>query len=281
MRIGRVLPRTPADTVLLVVKLMIGIVFLAPFYITFTYSFKTIQEITFTGLSFPQTFHFENYARGMEIADFWHSLTNSILTTVPTALILMVICSMAAYALSRNEDSRVFNTLYYVFLGAILIPFQAVMLPLYVNLRSLGLLNTIPGFIIAKVSFQIPFTLLVMTGFVKTVPRELEQAAYIDGAGLHATFWLIVFPLMKPIVVTALVLNSLYAWNDFHIALIVLQDQTLRTLPLTQFFFFGENFMSLNLAFAVFTLSMIPIIALYLVLQRYIVSGITVGALKG
>jgi raffinose/stachyose/melibiose transport system permease protein len=193
----------------------------------------------------------------------------------------MVVCSMAAYALSRNEDSRLFNVLYYVFLGAILIPFQAVMLPLYVNLRSLGLLNTIPGFIIAKVSFQIPFTLLIMTGFVKTVPRELEQAAYIDGAGMHTTFWLVVFPLMKPIVLTALVLNSLYAWNDFHIALIVLQDQDLRTLPLTQFFFFGENFMALNLAFAVFTLSMIPIIALYLILQRYIVSGITVGALKG
>lgn len=261
-------------------KYILALIFLSPFYIAFTYASKTKQEIAFTGLSFPKTIHFENFTRAIEMSGFYKALYNSVVTTIPTVIILTVICSMAAYIIAR-KNSRIYNIFYYLFLAALLIPFQSIMLPLYINLKDWGMLNSLTGFVLTRVGFQIAFTILVITGFVKSVPKEIEEAASIDGAGRFKTFWLVVFPLMKPIVFTSIVLNSLYTWNDFMISVVVLQKNDVRTLPLTQFFFFGENSIELNLAFAAFALSMIPILILYLVLQRYIISGITVGAVKG
>ena len=116
---------------------------------------------------------------------------------------------------------------------------------------------------------------------MKSIPRELEEAASIDGAGVYGIFWKIVFPLMKPIIFTSVVLNALNVWNDFQMSLTLLQKKEVRTIPLTQYFFFGENNIELGLAFALFLLSMIPILILYLCLQKYIISGITSGAVKG
>ena len=115
----------------------------------------------------------------------------------------------------------------------------------------------------------------------KSIPRELEEAAAIDGAGLYSVFFRIVFPLMKPIILTSVVLNTLNVWNDFQMSLTLLQKKAVRNVPLTQYFFFGENSIELGLAFALFILSMIPILILYLSLQKYIIGGITSGAVKG
>jgi raffinose/stachyose/melibiose transport system permease protein len=121
----------------------------------------------------------------------------------------------------------------------------------------------------------------LVSGFVKSIPKELEESANIDGAGLYSTFFRIVFPLMKPIVMTSIILNSLNIWNDFQMSLTLLQQKAVRNIPLTQYFFFGENSIELGLAFALFILSIIPILILYLMLQKYIIGGITSGAVKG
>jgi raffinose/stachyose/melibiose transport system permease protein len=261
-------------------KVLMVAPFMLPFYIAFTYAFKSKTEITFTGIAFPDPMRWENFPLAIEITNFWNALANSLITTIPVVIMLTIFCSMGAYIIARR-NTRFFNFVYYVMVGAMLIPFQVIMTPLYLDLKIFGLINTHLGFILTRTGFQIAFSLLLMTGFVKNVPLEIEESANIDGAGKYKTFWQITFPLMRPIIFTTVILNTLYTWNDFQVAVTILQTTEIRTLPLMQFYFFGENSANLNLAFAAFLLSMLPILVLYFTLQRYILSGITSGAIKG
>jgi raffinose/stachyose/melibiose transport system permease protein len=262
------------------IKLLFALLFLAPFYVTLCYSLKTKEEITETGLAFPTRFNLSNFTEAMRAADFFRSLINSLLTTVPGVLGLTIVCTMASYIIAR-KNTRFYNAWYYLFLGTILIPFQTLMLPLYVNLKRWALLNSLVGFTLTSMGFLVPFTILIVTGFVKAVPRDIEEAAGIDGASRYRTFVQIILPLLKPIVVSSVILNSLSLWNDFQIAILILQRIAVRTLPLTQFYFFGENSSQVNLAFALFLLSMLPILLLYFTLQKHVTSGLTAGAVKG
>lgn len=263
-----------------ILKLIMIVPFMIPFYIAFIYAFKTREEITFTKLAFPSVFHLSNFVDGIAKSNFWNALKNSVICTIPVVIMLTLFCALGAYIIARRK-SKFYNAVYYLMVGAMIIPYQVIMTPLYMNLKSMGLINTLGGFILTRTGFQIAFTLLVITGFVKNVPIELEEAAMIDGAGQYRTFWSICFPLMQPVIYTSVILNTLYTWNDFQVSLTILQRESIRTIPLMQFYFFGENTSALNLAFAVFLLSMIPILILYFALQRYIIAGITSGAVKG
>lgn len=261
--------------------MILAVIFcLAPFYISIVYSFKTKREIALTGVEFPRIFHLDNYAEAVRVSNFLNAFKNSLIVTVCMVIVVIVVCSMAAYVISR-VNSRFFKTIYYIFLAAIMMPFQVIMLPLYINLYDLGLMNTLFGMILTMSGISIPYTVFIYTGFIKTVPRSMEEAAYVDGAGKFRAYWQIVFPLLKPINFTALIINALSSWNNFMLPLIIAQKEEVRTLPLSQFFFFGQHSSEINLAFAAFTLSMIPIIILYLIMQKYIVAGITSGAVKG
>ena len=254
-----------------VILLFAAAIMLSPFYISFVYSMKTREQITFTGLKFPSEFHLENFSQAVEASNFYVVLKNSVITTVPTVLLLIIICPMAAYVLARNTG-KAYNIIYSLFLTALLIPYQSVMLPQYMNLKQAGLLNTYMGAVMVRAAFNISFNILLFTSFVKTVPIELEEAAMIDGAGMIKTFFRIVFPLLK---------SALFSWNDFTITLNILMKEGMKTIPLMLYRFFGEYNVELNLAFAAFTLSMIPILILYFLLQRYIVEGVMSGAVKG
>jgi raffinose/stachyose/melibiose transport system permease protein len=260
---------------------LVALAFFAPFYISLLYSFKTPQEVAMGKLALPTRLYLNNFIKVVtENPAFATGLTNTVVSTIPVVIILTLFCSMASYVLARNTRGF-YGFLYYIFLGAMLIPFQSIMFPLYLNFKIAGLSNSLWGFILARIGFQVPLCILVITGFIKTVPRDLEEAAQIDGANVFITFWKVIFPLMLPVNVTMIVLNTLFTWNDFYVALVLLQTNSVRTLPLAQFYYFGENTVELNLAFAFFTLSMLPVIILYLFTQKYIVSGIMSGAVKG
>lgn len=257
------------------------VVTLVPFYISFIYSIKYKNETTINHLAWPKHPTIDNYIRVItENEQFLIGLKNSILTTIPTILILLVVCSMAAWILGRNR-SKFYQIMYTVFTMGTLIPFQCLMFPLYLNMYNANLVSTNTGFVIARSGLQISISILVLTSFVKTVPRELEEAAEIDGCGMWKTFWNIVFPLLRPINATQLVLNAVYVWNDYNTAVVLLRDKTSRTLPLAQIIYFNENTAELNLAFAFFVMAMLPILILYFCLQKYVVSGIMAGAVKG
>ncbi len=263
-----------------IVKLAMTLLVISPFYIALIYSVKSKQEMVTDRLAFPKTIHWDNFTRAIETSNFGMALKNSLVTTVLAVIFITLICTMASYIIAR-KNNRFYNLIYYLFVGAMIIPFQSIMTPLYIDMTRWKLLNTLHGFIFAKIGFQIAFTVLLVSGFVKSIPKELEEAASIDGAGMYSVFFQIVFPLMKPIVLTSIVLNALNVWNDFQMSLTLLQQKQVRNIPLTQYFFFGENSIELGLAFALFILSVIPILALYLALQKYIIGGITQGAVKG
>lgn len=262
------------------IKLAMTLLVISPFYIALIYSVKSKQEMVSDRLAFPKTIHWDNFTRAIETSNFGLALKNSLVTTVLAVLFITLTCTMASYIIAR-KNNRFYNLIYYLFVGAMIIPFQSIMTPLYIDMTRWKLLNTLHGFIFAKIGFQIAFTVLLVSGFVKSIPKELEEAAAIDGAGMYSVFFRIVFPLMKPIVLTSIVLNALNVWNDFQMSLTLLQQKQVRNIPLTQYFFFGENSIELGLAFALFILSVIPILALYLMLQKYIIGGITQGAVKG
>ena len=249
---------------------------IAPFYVSVIYALKDSSDISVNRLAWPQHPTINNFVKVItENEQFITGYKNSILTTIPAVLILMTATSMAAYVLARF-NGRFYRSVYMIFVSGILIPIQCIMLPLYLNFFRLGL-----GFVIARTGLQIPISILVVTGFVKTVPLDLEEAARIDGCNRFTMFWKIVFPLMKPVNATQLVLNTLFIWNDYTTAVILLRKVESRTLLLAQMAYFNEYTSELNLAFAFFILAMLPILILYFCMQKYVVSGIMMGAVKG
>ncbi|MFR5761638.1 MAG: transporter [Firmicutes bacterium CAG:110_56_8] len=261
--------------------LLIMIIVVLPFYVAVLYSFRAPDAITANRLAWPEHPTFQNYLRVIfENESFLTGYKNSIINTLPTVVLLMVITSMASWVLARHE-TRFYNFMYAILTLGLLIPFQCFELPLYINWYNAGLVSTNIGFIVARAGLQISISLTAVTGFIKTVPRDLEQAAMMDGCNRFQCFWKVVFPLMTPINVTQLVLNTLFIWNDYSTSIILLRKKYSFTLTLAQIIYFNENTTMLNEAFAFFIMAMIPILILYLCMQKYIVSGITAGAVKG
>jgi raffinose/stachyose/melibiose transport system permease protein len=261
--------------------LAVVLVVLTPFYISLLYSVKSHSDISLNRLAWPASPTLDNYLRVVRENKYVGiGFKNSLITTIPTVLILLFSTSMAAFVLARN-NGRFYKVMYALFISGILVPFQCIMLPLYMNIYNAGLSSSNLGFILARSGFQVSISVLTVTGFVKNVPRDMEEAAAIDGCGKFRTFWTIIFPLMTPVNMTQIVLNTLFVWNDYSVAVVLLRSDESRTLPLAQIMYFGENMTELNLAFAFFMLAMIPILILYLCTQKYIVSGIMSGAVKG
>ena len=265
----------------IILILLLICVVLVPFYVAVIYAFKAKGDVGVNRLAIPRHWTLENFRMVItQNSAFFIGYKNSLLNCVPTVVILMIITSMAAYVLARNKG-RFYDVMYTIFTIGILIPFQCIMLTVYMDFFRWHLTSSNIGYILVRVGMQVSISILVVTSFVKTIPYELEEAALIDGAGKFKTFWGIVFPLMRSVNITQLVLNSLFCWNDYNVSIVLLRTKESKTLPLAQIIYFNENTSELNYAFAFFLMSMIPILILYFCLQRYIVEGITSGAVKG
>lgn len=260
---------------------LIMVIVISPFYISVVYALKNKNDLSVNRLAWPSHPTLSNFQRVITENEYFLSgYKNSILTTVPVVLLLMVITSMAAYVLARYT-AKVYRYVYLIFISGMLIPIQCIMLPFYINFFTLNLTNSNIGFVIARTGLQIPIGILVVTGFVKSIPRDLEEAARIDGCSRFKMFWKVVFPLMKPVNATQLVLNTLFVWNDYTTAVILLRKSGARTLILAQMAYFNEYTSDLNLAFAFFILATMPVLIVYFCMQKYVVSGIMMGAVKG
>jgi raffinose/stachyose/melibiose transport system permease protein len=259
----------------------LALVVLAPFYVQLDYAFKTRADVAETGLGFPTSLYLGNFSEVFANAKLVAAFLRTILVTVVCVGVLQVVASMCAWALVRNERLRYYKALYYLFLGAIMLPFQVVMLPLYSLFRGIGLLNTIPGLILGICGFQLAYNVFIVCSFIKTVPVSMEEAAKIDGAGVLATFWKVVMPLLTPIMVTGLILNTLSAWNDFQMTVVLAFKESVRTLQYALFMFFGQYSAQIHQAFAAFLIAVLPIVILYLALQKFLISGLTSGSVKG
>lgn len=258
---------------------ILSIAFLFPIYVLAINSFKPLRDIYKNAINFPETWSVENYIKAFDRLNFFNSFTNSLKITGLTVVIIIFISSLAAWALVRYK-TRASNVIFMIFASAMLIPFQCVMLPLIRNMGQLHLLNT-PGLIFMYQGFGCSMAIILFDGFIKNIPLELEEAATIDGCGMFRRFFCIVLPLLKPIIVTVAILNVMSTWNDYLLPSLVINKEGIQTLPLKTFLFFGQFAKKWDLATAGLVLCMIPIIIFYLCCQKYIVKGVTEGAVKG
>ena len=257
------------------------IVFIFPIYLAVVTSFKTKPEIASSILALPHSLSFNNYIIGIEKSNFTRSLMNSCVVTFPSVALIVMCASMGGYSIARfGRKKRFIGSMDRVYLAAVMIPFQILMIPVYKLFKSIGLLNSLLGMIIMLTGISIAYSTFLYVGFVKGVPEELEQAALIDGCGPYRAFFYIIFPLLQPITATVVALHIMWLWNDFNIALILLQREEVRTLTVKQYYFFGEYTADYGIAFAAALLCMLPVLLFFALMQRYIISGISAGAVK-
>ena len=266
--------------ILSIAALAVGIVFVSPLYLVFVNSVKTVREIYLSPLGLPVEISWNNFGRVMEKIDFGQALKNSLFFVVFGVAGLLVICSMAAYRLARHR-TRVNKFVYLLLVSSILVPFQTVMIPLIKIIASIGLYNTRIGVLLAYYGYGIPFAVFLFYGFLSSIPREIEEAALIDGGSLFQVYRCIILPLLKPICVTVAVLDVLWIYNDFLLPFVLISVNELRTLPLVMYTFFTAYERPWDLAMASLTMVLTPAIIMFVILQKQITGGIVSGAVKG
>jgi raffinose/stachyose/melibiose transport system permease protein len=222
----------------------------------------------------------ENFTQILGMASFWTMLTNSLLVMVGATTGVVIICSLAAFVLARmNFGLRgvAFNLL----TVGLMFPINVAILPVYLMLRQMGLINNLWGIIVVQIAFNLSGNILILRGFFMAVPVELQDAAYIDGCNAFGFFWRILLPLTRPALSAVAALTMVVSWNDLLVPLVVIDKDVLWTLPLGTMQFQGQYGMDLNMVAAFVTLSAVPAILFYILAERQIVSGLTAGAIKG
>jgi raffinose/stachyose/melibiose transport system permease protein len=275
--------RKTLQKILVYILLFLGILtILMPLYITVVTAFKSASESTVNYFALPSSLYLRNFQYIISKPAYWEAFRNTTLVTIIVCLGDVLIMPMLGYSVSRRMyNSKGWNRLYCYLLLGIFIPFQVKMIPIVQMMSALKMLNPLGLAILCIGSTTCEATFLY-TGYLKGIPRELEEAAYIDGASTAKVFHSIVFPLMKPIIATAVIKDGLWAWNDFTLPLITLnRSPHYWTLVLYQYNFQTEAGVDYGLIFACLCLSIIPILIFYLFLQKQIVSGLTGGAVKG
>lgn len=268
-----------------VLLLLVALFFLSPIYIIIVNSFKNRQELYENALAFPEEFSFQYYIEAMEKMNFLKALGNSLYITILSVLIIVILSSMTAWMLART-DNKLSKIIFMTFIATMLIPFQTLMMPLMqlmstiTNSLHIPMINTREGLIFMHVGFSSSISVFLYHGFVKSIPITLEEAATIDGASKFGIFWRIIFPILKPITVTVMILNVINIWNDYLLPSLTLTDKGLRTIPLSTFYFFGEFTIKWNLAMAGLMLTIIPVVIFYVLAQKHIIKGIGEGAVK-
>jgi raffinose/stachyose/melibiose transport system permease protein len=260
--------------------LLTGLIFLSPFYFILTNAVKPFGSIVRNAASWPEAFYYQNFVEAWRVVDMPRALLNSFLITSLSITGMVIMGSMAAWRMVRRPH-RLSRIYFVLFVAAMVIPFQSVMIPMVKVANVFNLINTLHGVVIIYFGFGMPLTVFLMHGFVKSVPRELEESAYIDGCSTIQSFFRIVLPLLQTMVVTVIILQTLWIWNDFLLPLLVLFSRRLHTVPLGIFRFFGQYMDQWGGALATLTMGMVPIVIFFLLLQRYIIRGVTAGSVKG
>jgi multiple sugar transport system permease protein len=260
---------------------LVGIIWIYPFVWMIAASLKTNTEYITKGFSLlPEKLQFENYARAWDTANFSTYFLNTTIITVSVVAIVIAVCAMTGYALGRFKfPGRI------VFMSAItatmFMPKGYTIIPIYVFINALGLNNTLAGIILAEVGGAHVLFILLFTAHFSGLPKELEEAAEIDGAGFIRTFVQVMLPLSKPIFATTAILQFMWAWNSFLLPLVfTLNKPELRTLGVGMYQFVGEHSIDWTGMAAAATISLLPIIIIFIVFQRYFVEGVA-GAVKG
>lgn len=276
-----------------IVGIALSVYILFPFYLVVLNSFRKQTDIVanpvaFGGASFKQLL--TNLSNVVNNSNFryWYAFGTSMVITIVSLVLLAVFGGMAAWVISRNNHSKWATAIYMVFIASMIIPFQVVMLPLISTFRDVGkftgiqMLQSIPGIIFAYCGFGGAMTVFILTGFIKGIPYDLEEAASIDGCTPEGTFFRVILPLLKPVITTVTILNGMWIWNDYLLPSLMLgQNGKVKTLPVAVQAFVGSYVKQWDLILTSSLLAILPMIILFLFAQKQIMEGMVEGAVKG
>jgi len=279
--------------ILTVIGVIIALYVLFPFFLVVLNSFKAQASIVespvaFKGASFGQLMKNLNAVINNSNFQFWYAFGTSAVITIISLVLLAVLGAMAAWVISRNNKTTWATVIYMVFIASMIIPFQVVMLPLISTFRDVGkfigisMLQSIPGIVFAYCGFGGAMTVFILTGFIKGVPYDLEEAAAIDGCSPEGTFFKIILPLLTPVITTVTILNGMWIWNDYLLPSLMLgQNGKVKTLPVAVQAFVGSYVKQWDLILTAALLAIIPMVVIFLIGQKQIMNGMVEGAVKG
>lgn len=265
---------------LTLILFIIALIYLYPLILVIINSFKSFAEIMANVVALPSKITWDNYAEAFEILRYPNLFLNTLTATVIGTAGVVLLSSMAGYKLSRTK-TRVSWLVFLLCIAPMMIPFHSFMIALVKIAKILHLTGSTFGLGVIYWGLGVPLSLFMFHGFVKTIPKEMDECAVIDGCPPFMAFFRIIFPLLKPVTVSVVVINAMWMWNDFLLPLLVLSgEKKAMTLQLAAYNFFGQYKIEWNYAMAAVLLTIIPAIVLYLVLQKQIIKGMVTGAVK-
>lgn len=264
----------------LFVLIALSILVLIPIYYLLVTTFKSTAEAGANPMGLPTSFDLSVYVDAFLRMEYPRAFMNTFIITAGSVVGVVVLGSMAGYALNRKSHSRIATAAFLILLSGLIFPYQMSILGLYDVVRALGLMNNLLGVTLINIAVGLPFATFLFYAFTSTIPRELEEAASIDGAGVFRRFVTIVFPLLRPAVVTVAILNTLSAWNDFMGPLYFLQSREKQVILQEVYRNIGQFSIDWASLFPMMVLGVIPLVVFYIILQRYVIGGVA-GSIKG
>ncbi|MFC4305120.1 carbohydrate ABC transporter permease [Cohnella boryungensis] len=268
------------DILVFAVTLFLAAIFFFPIFFNLMSAFKSNGEILRDAIAFPKGFYVESFKHLLFKTDFPAAIGNSFILTAGSILFMILLIPMAAYAIERTNKKWTYMV-YVYYLAGMMIPFQAYMIPLFKELKMFGMYGSLTGPILIYIAGSVGFGVLLYTSFLKGIPREIEESAEIDGCTKVGIFWRIVFPLLGPCTASMVVLQGLGIWNDFLMPMLVLPSGKPKTMVVEIFYYIGEFSSRWDMIFAGTAMSVVPILIVFLLLQKYFVKGVAAGAIKG
>lgn len=271
---------TPGQVVVMIVLAVLVVVVASPVLYALLNSFRSYSEITVDPMGLPTAFTLDNYVQLFQQTDYGEALVNTLIITVVTVVLLVAIVPMAAYGIERI-GGRSARWLYILFIAGLMIPFQVRMIPLVKGFDDVGLYSTLTSVILVHLGGAASFGILLYCSFIKGIPVEVEEAAFVDGAGRLRTFWSIVFPMLLPVTSAFVIIQALGLWNDFFIPLVFLDSSSAGTINVAINRMVGLLTSQWQLIYTGAILAIIPSVAIFAAFQRYFIKGMSIGAVKG
>ena len=271
--------------IMIIILILLFILFIAPFILVIINVFKDKADIVTNPLALvgAHGFTLKNFPEAMAKMNFFNVFKNSLIITISATILTILVSAMPSFVIVRNGKWKMCSAVFALMVASMVIPFQVLMVPLVSVYGGIfGILNSRITLIFMHVGFSVAMATFMFHGAIHTnIPLELEEAALIDGCTRWQTFWKIVFPLLKPTIATVAIIDAMAFWNDYLLPSLVLTNKAIYTIPIATQQFYGTYSTDIGLVMAALLLAMLPILILYLFLQKYIVAGVTSGAVKG
>ena len=272
--------RKKINTALLtILGLLLAALFLSPFYVIIINAFKTQRDFFTDVLALPHYLYLENFKQAIHDTKYFKTIGNTVFVTSGSLVLIIITASMAAWRLTRTYDRKISKAIYFMLVAGMLVPFQGIMLPFVKWIGQLGLMNK-PGMWFIYMGFGASMAMFLISSFVNGIPKEIEEAAIIDGCSIWQLFWRVVFALLRPILLSVIFLDLIWIWNDYLMPSLIINQPGNQTLPLMVFQFFGGQFKKWSLALAGLLLVMAPVVVFYMFAQKWVMKGISDGAVK-